>query len=44
MVIAFGFSDCYSWLQEDEPREECTLRRSLPFDEALRPLAITTTL
>jgi endo-1,4-beta-xylanase len=37
VVLNFGLSDRYTWLQEDYPREDGAARRPLPFDEDLRP-------
>ncbi|MEV4564655.1 endo-1,4-beta-xylanase [Nonomuraea sp. NPDC049419] len=37
VVLSFGLSDRYTWLQEDYPREDGAARRPLPFDEDLRP-------
>jgi endo-1,4-beta-xylanase len=36
-VITFGFTDRYTWLQEDYPREDGAPRRPLLFDDALQP-------
>jgi endo-1,4-beta-xylanase len=36
-VINFGLSDRYTWLQEDQPRDDGAARRPLPFDENLHP-------
>jgi endo-1,4-beta-xylanase len=36
-VIAFGLTDRYTWLDEDQPREDGAHRRPLAFDRALRP-------
>jgi endo-1,4-beta-xylanase len=37
IVITFGLSDRYTWLQEDFPRRDGAARRPLPFDENLQP-------
>jgi endo-1,4-beta-xylanase len=37
IVITFGLTDRYSWLQEDFPRRDGALRRGLPFDDQLQP-------
>jgi endo-1,4-beta-xylanase len=37
VVINFGLSDRYTWLQEDFPRRDGNPRRPLPFDENLQP-------
>jgi endo-1,4-beta-xylanase len=37
VVMTFGLSDRYTWLQEDTPREDGAPRRPLPFDENMRP-------
>lgn len=37
VVMNFGLSDRYTWLQEDRPRRDGTPRRPLPFDDALQP-------
>ncbi|NED99435.1 endo-1,4-beta-xylanase [Phytoactinopolyspora halotolerans] len=37
VVMNFGLSDRYSWLEEDRPRTDGTPRRPLPFDDALQP-------
>ena len=37
MVVAFGLTDRYTWLDEDLPRNDGTHRRPLAFDRALRP-------
>ena len=37
VVMTFGLTDRYTWLQEDRPREDGAARRPLPFDEDLRP-------
>jgi endo-1,4-beta-xylanase len=37
VVLNFGLSDRYTWLQEDYPREDGAARRPLPFDEDLQP-------
>ena len=37
IVITFGLSDRYTWLQEDFPRRDGAPRRPLPFDENLQP-------
>lgn len=36
-VVAFGLTDRYSWLDEDQPREDGAHRRPLLFDRRLRP-------
>lgn len=36
-VVAFGLTDRYTWLDEDEPREDGAHRRPLLFDRRLRP-------
>jgi endo-1,4-beta-xylanase len=36
-LITFGLSDRYTWLQEDDPREDGAARRPLPYDEELQP-------
>jgi endo-1,4-beta-xylanase len=36
VVIPFGLSDRYTWLQEDFPREDGAERRPLPYDSDLR--------
>jgi endo-1,4-beta-xylanase len=36
-VIAFGLSDRYTWLDEDQPRADGTHRRPLAFDRSMRP-------
>jgi endo-1,4-beta-xylanase len=36
-VVAFGLTDRYTWLDEDQPRNDGTHRRPLAFDRALRP-------
>ena len=36
VVLNFGLTDRYTWLQEDLPREDGAPRRPLPFDENLR--------
>lgn len=36
-VIAFGLTDRYTWLEEDEPRRDGAHRRPLAFDRRLRP-------
>ncbi|QKE02862.1 endo-1,4-beta-xylanase [Nocardioides marmotae] len=36
-VIAFGLTDRYTWLEEDQPREDGAPRRPLAFDRSLRP-------
>jgi endo-1,4-beta-xylanase len=36
-VMTFGLTDRYTWLQEDQPREDGAPRRPLPFDEDLQP-------
>jgi endo-1,4-beta-xylanase len=37
IVLNFGLSDRYTWLQEDYPRRDGAARRPLPFDENLQP-------
>jgi endo-1,4-beta-xylanase len=37
VVVAFGLTDRYTWLDEDQPREDGTHRRPLIFDRRLRP-------
>ena len=37
VVVAFGLTDRYTWLDEDQPREDGTHRRPLAFSRALRP-------
>jgi endo-1,4-beta-xylanase len=37
VVLSFGLSDRYTWLQEDYPRRDGAARRPLPFDENLQP-------
>jgi endo-1,4-beta-xylanase len=37
VLITFGLSDRYTWLQEDLPRDDGAARRPLPFDEDLQP-------
>ncbi|KAB8188445.1 glycosyl hydrolase family 10 [Nonomuraea phyllanthi] len=37
VVLNFGLSDRYTWLQEDFPRQDGAARRPLPFDENLQP-------
>ncbi|NED95871.1 endo-1,4-beta-xylanase [Phytoactinopolyspora alkaliphila] len=37
VVMNFGLSDRYSWLEEDRPRRDGTPRRPLPFDADLQP-------
>jgi len=37
IVINFGLSDRYTWLQEDYPRRDGAARRPLPFDDQLQP-------
>ncbi len=37
IVITFGLSDRYTWLQEDFPRRDGAPRRPLPFDDQLQP-------
>ncbi|WP_148574786.1 endo-1,4-beta-xylanase [Nocardioides caldifontis] len=36
-VVAFGLTDRYTWLDEDQPREDGGHRRPLAFDRRLRP-------
>ncbi|NBE93888.1 MULTISPECIES: endo-1,4-beta-xylanase [unclassified Nonomuraea] len=37
VVLNFGLSDRYTWLEEDFPRPDGVARRPLPFDEDLQP-------
>lgn len=37
VVMTFGLSDRYTWLQEDNPRRDGAPRRPLPFDTNLQP-------
>jgi endo-1,4-beta-xylanase len=37
VVVAFGLTDRYTWLDEDQPREDGSHRRPLAFDQRLRP-------
>lgn len=37
VVLNFGLSDRYTWIQEDFPRRDGAPRRPLPFDENLQP-------
>jgi endo-1,4-beta-xylanase len=37
VVVAFGLTDRYTWLDEDRPRDDGTHRRPLAFDRRLRP-------
>jgi endo-1,4-beta-xylanase len=37
IVLTFGLSDRYTWLQEDFPRQDGAARRPLPFDANLQP-------
>ena len=37
VVVAFGLTDRYTWLDEDQPREDGAHRRPLAFDRSLRP-------
>ncbi len=37
VVVAFGLTDRYTWLDEDQPREDGRHRRPLAFDRRLRP-------
>jgi endo-1,4-beta-xylanase len=37
IVLTFGLSDRYTWLQEDYPRRDGAPRRPLPFDANLQP-------
>lgn len=37
VVMNFGLSDRYTWLQEDRPRRDGTPRRPLPYDANLQP-------
>jgi endo-1,4-beta-xylanase len=37
IVLNFGLSDRYTWLQEDYPRRDGAPRRPLPFDDQLQP-------
>ncbi len=36
-VIAFGLTDRYNWLDEDQPRDDGANRRPLPFNKAIQP-------
>jgi endo-1,4-beta-xylanase len=36
-VIAFGLTDRFTWLDEDQPRDDGTHRRPLAFNRALQP-------
>jgi endo-1,4-beta-xylanase len=36
-LVCFGLSDRYTWLQEDQPREDGAPRRPLAFDEDMAP-------
>jgi endo-1,4-beta-xylanase len=36
-VITFGLTNRYTWLEEDQPREDGAARRPLAFDRQLRP-------
>src|SRR3954453_19089423 len=37
VVLSFGLSDRYTWIQEDFPRRDGAARRPLPFDDNLQP-------
>jgi endo-1,4-beta-xylanase len=37
VLLTFGLSDRYTWLQEDMPRGDGAPRRPLPFDENMQP-------
>jgi endo-1,4-beta-xylanase len=37
VLMTFGLSDRYTWLQEDFPRRDGAERRPLPFDTNLQP-------
>jgi endo-1,4-beta-xylanase len=37
VVVAFGLTDRYTWLDEDQPREDGSHRRPLAFDRSLNP-------
>jgi endo-1,4-beta-xylanase len=37
VVVAFGLTDRYTWLEEDRPRDDGAPRRPLAFDSDLRP-------
>ncbi|MDF1605421.1 endo-1,4-beta-xylanase [Nocardioides sp. YIM 152315] len=37
VVVAFGLTDRYTWLDEDQPREDGSHRRPLAFDRRLNP-------
>jgi endo-1,4-beta-xylanase len=37
VVVAFGLTDRYTWLDEDQPREDGSHRRPLAFGRSLRP-------
>jgi len=37
VVVAFGLTDRYTWLDEDQPRADGAHRRPLAFDRRLRP-------
>jgi endo-1,4-beta-xylanase len=37
VVVNFGLSDRYTWLEEERPRPDGTPRRPLPYDADLRP-------
>jgi endo-1,4-beta-xylanase len=37
VVVAFGLTDRYTWLEEDQPRDDGAPRRPLAFDSDLRP-------
>jgi endo-1,4-beta-xylanase len=37
VVVAFGLTDRYTWLDEDQPREDGSHRRPLAFDRSLHP-------
>jgi endo-1,4-beta-xylanase len=37
VVVAFGLTDRYTWLDEDQPREDGSHRRPLAFDRSMKP-------
>jgi len=37
VLLTFGLSDRYTWLQEDMPRGDRAPRRPLPFDADMQP-------
>ncbi len=43
-VLAFGLTDRYTWLQEDDPRDDGADRRPLAFDDGLRTKPATATI